>query len=328
MIDKIKLNLFHLKAIKDLTGVRDAFNESIEHWFDKKGKPIDQYFDDICCPLCGSDKSDHAFSVDKFTYVMCSSCGSIYTNPHIKDGVLTELYSDGAYKNYQSNLVNKGQKIRSSILEERKFRQVDRFSSEKKGSLLDIGCGNASFLNVCKEQGWTVQGVDPTKESANNALTNYGILVYEGEFGAIDIQDRFDVITFWGVLEHLKDPLDALNKAKKLLKPDGLIVFEVPSSDCFLSKYLRKYPFEATRYIESGRHNLFFSKEAIDQLTRKFDLNLVYIESNGLDLQTILMKEFDDNITEKILNIQDVINDLLIGDHYRVFLKIGSISHN
>ena len=41
MIDKIKLNLFHLKAKKDLIGVRDAFNKSIEYWFDKKGKPVD-----------------------------------------------------------------------------------------------------------------------------------------------------------------------------------------------------------------------------------------------------------------------------------------------
>ena len=321
MIDKIKLNLFQLKAKKDLIGVRDAFNNSIGCWFDNNGNPNEQYFDAICCPLCGEHDSDHAFQIDNFIYVECSDCGAIYTNPHVKEGVLTDLYSGGAYKKYQSDLVNKGKKIRSSILEDRKFKQVDQLSAVGKGSLLDVGCGNASFLNVCKEQGWSVQGVDPTKESANDALTNYGILVHEGEFSAIDTHDMFDVITFWGVLEHLRDPVEALRRAVKLLKPNGLIVFEVPSADCFLSKYLHKYPFEAARYIESGRHNLFFSKKAIDQLAKKFNLSLAYIESNGLDVQTILMEEFGGEITEKILNIQDVMNDLLIGDHYRVFLK-------
>ena len=45
------------------------------------------------------------------------------------------------------------------------------------------------------------------------------------------------------------------------------------------------------------------------------------IESNGLDIQTILLEEFDANITEKIINIQDILNDLMLGDHLRVFLK-------
>ena len=53
------------------------------------------------------------------------------------------------------------------------------------------------------------------------------------------------------------------------------------------------------------------------QLSLKVEL----IESNGLDIQTILLEEFDTRTTDKILNIQDTLNDLLLGDHYRVFLK-------
>ena len=108
---------------------------------------------------------------------------------------------------------------------------------------------------------------------------------------------------------------------KELLNEDGLIIFEVPSADCFMSKYLKKYNFSPTRYIESGRHNIFFSKEIISQIVDKFKLKMEYIESNGLDIQTILLEQFEDNITEKIINIQDTLNDLLLGDHYRVFLR-------
>ena len=46
-----------------------------------------------------------------------------------------------------------------------------------------------------------------------------------------------------------------------------------------------------------------------------------HIETNGLDIQTILFEHFDDNITKKIINIQDILNDLLLGDHFRVFFK-------
>ena len=97
------------------------------------------------------------------------------------------------------------------------------------------------------------------------------------------------------------------------------LFFEVPSANCFISEYLRKYNFSPTRYIESGRHNIFFSLDAIEEISKNLDLKIEYIETNGLDIQTILMKEFDNKLTDKIINIQDTLNDLLLGDHYRVF---------
>ena len=50
------------------------------------------------------------------------------------------------------------------------------------------------------------------------------------------------------------------------------------------------------------------------------------IESNGLDIQTILLEEYDKNTTDKILEIQDTLNDMLLGDHIRVILKNKSTS--
>jgi SAM-dependent methyltransferase len=41
----------------------------------------------------------------------------------------------------------------------------------------------------------------------------------------------FDAITFWDVLEHLSDPLAALEKACSLLKPGGLLVISMPNPD-------------------------------------------------------------------------------------------------
>ena len=59
-----------------------------------------------------------------------------------------------------------------------------------------------------------------------------------------------------------------------------------------------------------------------------FDLNTLsilnhieMIESNGLDIQTILLEEYDEVTTEKILQVQDTLNDMLFGDHLRVIIK-------
>ena len=65
----------------------------------------------------------------------------------------------------------------------------------------------------------------------------------------------------------------------------------------------------------------FFSKKLIRKIAENFNLKIEYIETNGLDIQTILLEEFDNEITDKIMNIQDILNDLLLGDHYRVFMR-------
>jgi len=52
-----------------------------------------------------------------------------------------------------------------------------------------------------------------------------------------------------------------------------------------------------------------------------FKISFRKVSRNGLDLQTILLENFDVEITDKILRMQDTLNDLLLGDHHRVFLK-------
>lgn len=321
MIERIKLDLFKLKSKKDLEDVYCFFKESTAKWFDRNKKPKSEFFHIRECPLCNADSSKEVFEIDGFSYHKCLSCQSLYTKPHIRDGVLDALYSDGMYQVYQDNLVKKGKGIRKGVLEERKYSQINGLLDKSSPTLLDIGCGGGTFLDVCKQHGWHVEGIDPSPTASRSALDNYQIYVQHGDFNKIKFNKAFDVITLWGVLEHMSDPISAIQKAKELLSENGMIVFEVPSADCFISEYLKKYDFSPTRYIESGRHNIFFSREIIGKIADKFGLKMELIESNGLDIQTILLEEFDSEVTSKIINIQDTLNDLLLGDHYRVFLK-------
>lgn len=320
-MDKIRLDLFKLKTKADLEGVYQYFKKNTSNWFNEDGFGKSEFFKPRSCPICNEEKSESSFIIDNFNYEECTNCGSVYTKPSLKGGVLVDLYKKGEYQVYQKNLVEKSSGIRKGILEKRKFNQIKNILNKNVVTLLDVGCGKATFLDICKNEGWFVEGIDPSPSSKHEAYSNYQILVHEGDFLDIEFEKKFDVITFWGVLEHLENPVSALEKANRLLTQEGIIAFEVPSADCFLKNYLKKYPFGATRYIESARHNIFFSKKGIEQLADQFKLNIELIESNGLDIQTILFNEFNESITDKILNIQDVINDLLLGDHYRVFFK-------
>ena len=321
MLEKIKLNLFKLKSKNDLESIYRFFKKSTRKWFDKNQNPRKEFFHVRGCLLCKSKSSQEAYKIDGFTYHECLSCKSVYTKPHLRNGVLDLLYSDGTYQVYQDRLVNKGKKLRKGILEKRKFFQIEKFLKKKSPSLLDIGCGSGTFLDVCNKNGWRVEGVDPSPIVKRKVFEEYKIDVHQGDFNKIKFNKKFDIITMWGVLEHVPNPLLTMKKVRDLLNKGGMFVFEVPSANCLISDYLKKYNFSPTRYIESGRHNIFFSIEVIRKIAENLKLKIEYIETNGLDIQTILMEEFDNYTTDKIMNIQDTLNDLLLGDHYRVFLR-------
>lgn len=317
---KVKLDLLELKSKKNLELIYKFFSEHLSQYFSEDGRPVDEFFTYSDCPLCGSSEREHAFNVDKFSYYDCKNCDSIYTYPMLNQDVIEKMYESGAYDEYQKKLVHASLGLRKDLLDKRKVDQIEYFVP-RKGLLLDVGCGQGSFLESCRQRGWEIDGVEPSGISAKIAKDKVGVNVFNGFFNDFETTQKYDCITFWGVLEHLLDPMEAIEKASSICKQGGVILFEVPSSECLLSDYLRKEEFEATRYIESGRHNIFFSKKCIEDMLEKTGFEIVGIETNGLDLQTILLEEFPKEIIQKLLTIQDVLNDKLLGDHFRVFAR-------
>ena len=177
------------------------------------------------CLLCKNKSSKEVYKIDCFTYHECLSCKSIYTKPYLREGVLDSLYSGGTYQVYQDKLVKKGKKIRKGILEERKYLQIKQFLSKKNPKLLDIGCGSGTFLDICKQNGWYVEGVDPSPTVKQMVFKNYNIKVYQGDFNQMKFNKSFDVITLWGVLEHVSDPIVMMKRAKESLKKNGMLIF-------------------------------------------------------------------------------------------------------
>jgi 2-polyprenyl-3-methyl-5-hydroxy-6-metoxy-1,4-benzoquinol methylase len=320
-IDRIRINLLELKPREALDAVHRFYRKSMEKYFDEDGHPNGAYFEEVTCPICNGSEFKHRMNIDNFEYRECKTCRSIYNSPRLKGVVLDSMYKSGEYKTYFEKLTVPGQNLRKNVIDQRKFKQVSSLIG-KHGTVLDVGCGTGSFLKVCRENGWEAYGVDPSESAVSVARERYDIEIEQNYFESYETEKKFDCITFWGQLEHLADPIKGLERAKCLLKSGGVIAFEVPSADSYLMKYLENNTFSPCRYIENARHVLFFSRISIDRICRTHNLKLSYIESNGLDLQTILLYEFDSEITTKLMAMQQTLDDLMLGDHYRVFLKL------
>jgi len=97
--------------------------------------------------------------------------------------------------------------------------------------VLDIGCSSGNFGHVLiNEKKCEVVGMDIDKDDVSRAkkvLTQ--AFVRNIERDSVSDLGMFDVIIFADVLEHLLDPIAALEKVKPLLKPKGRVVFSIPN---------------------------------------------------------------------------------------------------
>jgi 2-polyprenyl-3-methyl-5-hydroxy-6-metoxy-1,4-benzoquinol methylase len=99
--------------------------------------------------------------------------------------------------------------------------------------LLDVGCGGATLLSLLKARGLAVQGFDISRHAAQIADVEDGIEVCVGDrlSHAGFAESSFDVVTLFHVLEHVIDPRELLRDVRRLLKPEGRVILQVPNID-------------------------------------------------------------------------------------------------
>jgi 2-polyprenyl-3-methyl-5-hydroxy-6-metoxy-1,4-benzoquinol methylase len=97
--------------------------------------------------------------------------------------------------------------------------------------ILDVGCGNGLLLAKLNRPGWILHGLEPDAGCVERVRRRLGIDVRRGVLGDRCFGPGFDVITMIHVLEHVPDPRADLAEVRRLLKPGGVFIVEVPSCD-------------------------------------------------------------------------------------------------
>jgi SAM-dependent methyltransferase len=105
----------------------------------------------------------------------------------------------------------------------------------RNGRLLDLGCGVGNFLAAARDVGFDVTGLELNGNAVRFAREHYGLEKVHAtrpeEFrGNSDGgKGKFEVVTFFEVLEHQENPRGFLEAAKGFLKEDGYIALSVPN---------------------------------------------------------------------------------------------------
>lgn len=111
-----------------------------------------------------------------------------------------------------------------------KLLKAVKYHDRSSGTLLDVGCAHGWFLEAAQKNGFQVLGIEPDS-NVYNTTSRRGLTVRQGFFPEVlSANERFDVIVFNDVFEHIPDVKAVLAGCRAHLMPSGMLVLNLPSS--------------------------------------------------------------------------------------------------
>ncbi len=156
-------------------------------------------------------------------------------------------------------------------------------------SVLDIGCGEGKFLSFLKkEKNCNCSGLELNEKAKKIACNNN--LNVENEFiqtHALSNKDKYDVVTFFQVLEHISQIDSFLKAAIEVVKPGGKIILAVPNNEPYYLTY------DKDHFLNLPPHHMgWWNEDSLKSLAQLYPLNLVEIIKQPLEHYTSYSKNY------------------------------------
>ncbi len=252
------------------------------------------------CPACGNSRAGgckRVYATREFDVLRCRECDLCFINCVIDDNLgfnlETNVHTDPL-------LASKG--LTDFVQLKVKLHQAG-VDTSKGLRLLDVGCGIGTFLLNPQQEGWDVAGLELNPQAAEYAIRTRKLKVRAGSIeGRTEFDSQsFDVVTAFGVIEHLAEPVFAIRECKRLLRPGGFLVLQTPTEDGLLRR-LGRALFAASHglvrfqvkefYQMSGGHSICFNRRSIRALLERYGFEVIRIVPSTYGLR-VLLKRFE-----------------------------------
>jgi len=200
--------------------------------------PGAERFQSSPCPLCGAGTRRSFLACDGFFFVRCTACSAVYQDPSPVFEDLRKRYDEKYFGYEQENERN------FFHLMELGLKDID-FDARTEAlarprSFLDIGCATGKLLESMRAKGWSVQGVDICRESAEYGRRTRGVDIFVGTLQEAAFGDNtFSAIHFSHLIEHVPDPRGFLAEVLRILKPGGYAVITTPNVNGLQARLFR-----------------------------------------------------------------------------------------
>jgi 2-polyprenyl-3-methyl-5-hydroxy-6-metoxy-1,4-benzoquinol methylase len=197
------------------------------------------------CPACGSSSRAGPLSREgEYELVRCPNCRMLYTHRvhsiagkilHYDQLARERMDTTSALSPAHYGLANQ---IKSVPQYERVLQFIVKAIPEGNINFVDVGCAGGLFLLAaqavdgynCVPPRFNVRGISIDPRERSETERSVGCPVMFPDEAAAGWAGWADVVTLMNVLEHVNDPFTLLGQLKRILKPGGLLVIDVPNN--------------------------------------------------------------------------------------------------
>lgn len=270
------------------------------------------------CP-CGGSRDLLLATNDQFgipiKVVLCKVCGTIRIDPYYTDKTLRSFYNLEYRELYESS-PRVSKKFFDREIESGKFIYkylINNFYKKDINNkvVFEIGCSAGGILSYFKTTKNDVYGCDYDSTYIRYGR-NRGLNLKIGGIEQLEkISKKADIIILCHVLEHCRNPISILKRAKKLLKNDGILFVAVPgiyfvhkSSDANFQNYVQ------------SAHCFYFTLRTLMKVAYVAGYKLVY----GDESVFAVFRKGKDNVKVKGENYKDILKYLKHVSKHRYWL--------
>lgn len=247
------------------------------------------------CYLCGAqdirikfystnstgDKETERYNCTSFGHnlhkdiVYCTKCGLVSLKDIPTRNELEEIYNKVIDPLYIEEKESRYLTFRNVLKHINKHRT--------NGNLLDVGCYCGYFLDVARDGGFDVQGLELSEWAYNQAL-ELSLPVHNCTLSSLDLEGYFDIVTLWDVIEHFSDPAAELREINRILKKGGHFFLSTINVGSFVARLMGpRWPWLMDMHI------FYFDKRTISKILQDQGFEVLeirnythYVSSNYL----------------------------------------------
>jgi SAM-dependent methyltransferase len=226
------------------------------------------------CPICNSHRTKQFLVKYGFIYEMCTLCSHIYVKNCLDEGKLLEYYryaeSDKIYRSVNQNRLIEKYNL---MLYDKYLEIISKYKINNK-NLIDIGSGDGNFLSYCQEKtDYNLHALEFGEDAISHLIEIVGKEnLWTQKIEEIDFHHKkFGIITLWGVIEHLIDPISTLSKCAEILDQDGVMILLFPNNNSRALKILGVN----TPTLNPRHHLHVFSLHSFEEACNRSGLELI-----------------------------------------------------
>ncbi|WKZ29505.1 MAG: class I SAM-dependent methyltransferase [Patescibacteria group bacterium] len=226
------------------------------------------------CPVCEEAAIPYV-TKNTFAFWRSPSCGLLFVWPFLKTAP-QEIYEEDYFAGAKGGFGYADYDADKAVLEGffKKFLKRLETWLPPKGRLLDVGAATGHFVGLAQAAGWQAEGIDISSHSVALGKAK-GLKMERATLGDLSAPAAsFDALTLWDVIEHVPDPLAALDRCETLLRAGGLLVINTPDAGSGWARFMGK----RWHALVPPEHVCLFTQRALERVLRARGFEIVHAE--------------------------------------------------